>query len=435
MQRRFAAIGTLLALMLAACGTQPTSQATPAPEEAVTITFWHGQSGVLGDRLKTLITQFNSTHKIQVDASFQGSYSTGELQRKLLAAVQASATPDLAQLPGLPDVAQFNKAKALTAVQQFIDSPDGLTQSQLSDFPSAFLDDNRLEVNGKKVIVSWPMSKSLSVMYYNPDILKQAGIAGPPKTWEEFRQDLLAVKQKTKATPLEWTPELYYFWVPYLRGNGGDILTPKLDKASFNNDTGVAALQYMVDLVNTDKTGVVSKGFDWQNDFAKGGVAFTVSTSVSLQYIEQAMPATSKFQVGVASLPAGKQKVGNALFGNNLVIFNKVPQNHQRAAWLFMKWLTDTDQTVAWSLASGYMPLRTSALNSSTFKDKVKADPRLEVPLDSLKGAAGVPGSPDWSKIQTVLNDMVTKAIAQKATAKQAVADAEKQVNDILQGY
>lgn len=435
MQRRFAAIGTLLALVLAACGAQPTSQATPAPEEAVTITFWHGQSGVLGDRLKTLIAQFNSSHKIQVDASFQGSYSSGDLQRKLLAAVQASATPDLAQLPGLPDVAQFNKAKALTPVQQFIDSPDGLTQSQLSDFPSAFLDDNRLEVNGKKVLVSWPMSKSLSVMYYNPDILKQAGIAGPPKTWEEFRQDLVAVKQKTKATPLEWTPDLYYFWAPYLRGNGDDILTSKLDKAAFNTDSGVAALQYQVDLVNSDKTALVSKGFDWQNDFAKGNVAFTVSTSVSLPYIEQAMPAGAKFQVGVASLPAGKQKAGNTLFGNDLVIFSKAPQNHQRAAWIFMKWLTETDQTVAWSLASGYMPLRSSALNSPTFKEKSTADPRLLVPLNSLKGAEGIQGSPDWNKIQTVLNDMVSKAIAQKTTAKQAVTEAEKQVNDILQGY
>ena len=38
-----------------------------------------------------------------------------------------------------------------------------------------------------------------------------------------------------------------------------------------------------------DKTAVVTQGFDWQNPFAQGKVAFAVSTSVSRPFIEQAM--------------------------------------------------------------------------------------------------------------------------------------------------
>jgi len=432
-QRRPWAIGSLFAMLLAACGGQGPS-ATPAPEEAVTITFWHGQSGVLGERLKGLIDQFNSSHKIQVVASFQGSYD--DLYKKVIAAIQSGTQPDMAMVSGPPQAAAYLKARALTPTQDFVDGPDGYKADQLRDFQPVVLDDSRLVVDGKKKLVSWPFSKSLPILYYNPAILKQAGISAPPKTWDEFRQQLLTVKQKTSVTPFEWTPELYYFWIPLLRANGGDVLSTNLDKAAFNTDAGVSALQYHVDLVNKDKTGVVTKGFDWQNDFAKGKVAFAASTSVSRPFIELAMPADGKFEVGMAPLPTA-QKSGNTMFGNNTVIFSKAPQNRQRAAWLFMKWLTETDQTVKWSLDSsgGYVPVRQSALEAPAFKDKATQDPRVRIATEALKDAQGVPGSPDWQSIQPILNDAIKKAIDQKASAKDALAEAERKVNDILKGY
>jgi len=99
-----------------------------------------------------------------------------------------------------------------------------------------------------------------------------------------------------------------------------------------------------------------------------------------------------------------------------------------------MKWLTDTDQTVAWSLASGYMPLRLSAQNAPDFKAAAAKDDRVLVAINALKDAHGIPGSPDWQKIQPVLGDMVTAALLGKSSPKDAIAAAEKKVNDILAG-
>jgi ABC-type glycerol-3-phosphate transport system substrate-binding protein len=428
-----------LALLLASCGpaaspsptVQPTGNATAAPEPAVTITFWHGQSGVLGDRLNELIAKFNTSHKIQVQAAFQGNYD--QLYQKIVSAIQAGSVPDMAMVSGPPQTAQYWKAKALVPVQQFIDSPDGFTSDQLKDFVPALLNDNSLPVNGKQTLVSWPFSKSLALLYYNPDILTQAGVS-VPKTWEELKTTLLTVKSKTAATPLEYTPDVFYFFLPYLWSQGGDALSADYSKAAFNSPQGLAAVQYQTDLVLTDKTAVVTQGFDWQNPFAQGKVAFAVSTSVSRPFIEQAMPKDHTFKVGMAPLPAGPKGAATDLFGNNLVIFAKAPSDNQRAAWLFMKWLTDTDQTVAWSLASGYMPLRVSAQNTPDFKAAAQKDDRVLVAINALKDGHGIPGSPDWQKIQPVLGDMVTSALIGKASPKDAVNAAEKKVNDILAG-
>src|SRR2546428_13083537 len=286
----------LLALLLASCGpaaspsptAQPTGNASAAPEPAVTVTFWHGQSGVLGDRLSELIAKFNTSHKIQVQGAFQGTYD--QLYQKIVSAIQAGSVPDMAMVSGPPQTAQYWKAKALVPVQQFVDSADGLNQQQLSDFVPALLDDNSLPVNGKKTLVSWPFSKSLALLYYNPDVLKAAGVS-VPTTWDQLRAAPKPVKEKTTATPFARTPDVYYVFLPYLSSQGGEALTPDLSKAAFNTPEGIAALQYQVDLVLGDKTAQVTQGFDWQNPLAQGKAAFAGSTSGSRPFIEQALPA------------------------------------------------------------------------------------------------------------------------------------------------
>ncbi len=445
---RPSAFVVLFALLFSACApsgpaaSAPTSApsaaksaaaaATAAPEPAVTITFWHGQSGVLGDRLKAIVDKFNASHKIQVQMQFQGNYT--QLQQKIISSIQAGTPPDMAQDTGAPDTASYLKAKAITPVQQFVDGPDGLSNDQLADFIPSFIDDNSLLVNGKKTIVSWPLSKSVVLLYYNPDILKAAGVS-VPKTYDELRTALKTIKEKTSFAPLEWTPDVYDFFAPQLQADGGSLFSPDLTKATFDSQQGVDALQYEVDLALTDKTAVVTKGYDWQNPFAQGKVAFAISTSVSRPYIEEAMPKDHTFHVGMAPLPTGAKSGGSTLFGNNMVIFAKAPPDHQRAAWIFMKWLTDTDQTVAWSLASGYMPLRTSAKNATDFKAAAEKDDRILVPLTAAKDAQGVPASPDWPKIQGPVNDAITAALLGKSSAKDALAGAAKKANDILSGY
>jgi multiple sugar transport system substrate-binding protein len=438
--RKLISAATLMSLLLVACGGEQAAQGTPAPEEAVDVTFWHANSGVLGEQLQKLIDKFNATHKTKIKAEFKGGpgASYTPLFQAIVASLQAGSPPDMAQVPAANVTATYMKAKALEPVQKYVDSPDGYTKDQLKDFYPAFLDDNRLDVDGKPTLVSWPLSKSMQVLYYNPGILQQAGVS-VPKTWNEFREALKTVKQKVPSvTPLMYTAGVYYFWLPLLRDNGGDLLTKNLDKAAFNTDAGRAALQYQVDLTKVDKTAVVTTGFNWQNPFAQGKVAFAISTSVSRPFIEQAMPAAAKFEVGVAPLPAGEKKANNTLFGNNLVIFKKAPESHKRGAWIFMKWMSEVDQTAAWSLASGggYMVVRKSAASDPELKKKLDQDPRLRVPLDALKDSTGSPPSPDLEKITPKLDEAITKALEPTGglSVKAALDQAEKKVNDILKG-
>jgi hypothetical protein len=79
--------------------------------------------------------------------------------------------------------------------------------------------------------------------------------------------------------------------------------------------------------------------------------------------------------------------------------------------------------------------LRNVDLLPRFFKAAADKDDRLLVAINGLKDAHGIPGSPDWQKVQPILGDMVTSALLGKATAKDAITGAEKKVNDTLAGF
>src|SRR3989337_3785328 len=63
----------------------------------VTITFWHGMSGVLNPAIDELTNDFNKLNPgIAVQALYQGGYRT--LNQKLIAAVAAGQPPTITQL-------------------------------------------------------------------------------------------------------------------------------------------------------------------------------------------------------------------------------------------------------------------------------------------------------------------------------------------------
>src|SRR3970040_39464 len=77
----------------------------------VTITFWHGMSGVLNPAIDELTNDFNKLNPgIVVNGQYQGTYGT--LNQKLVAAVAAGSPPTITQLfPNWAD--QLIQAKAI----------------------------------------------------------------------------------------------------------------------------------------------------------------------------------------------------------------------------------------------------------------------------------------------------------------------------------
>lgn len=163
----------------------------------VTIEFWYGLGGKLGENMEALIQKFNtSQQEVIVKGIAQADYT--ETEQKLQAAIATGKVP-AAALSSNVDWARkgyFAPIDELMALQ-----PD----FNKEDFVQTFL--NQGQVDGKQYFL--PMYGTTQVMYYHKDVFEKNGIdASTLNTWEDLAAAAakMTVKDGGKTTFYGWEP-------------------------------------------------------------------------------------------------------------------------------------------------------------------------------------------------------------------------------------
>jgi sn-glycerol 3-phosphate transport system substrate-binding protein len=213
-------------------------------------------------------------------------------------------------------------------------------------------------------------------------------------------------------------------------------VTPDGKKAAFR-EKGTEALQFWVDLVNKDKTMKRPPGKDynaWEvtnTDFLNGRAAMIYTSTAFLNY----MTENAKFKLGTAFLP-GKVKQAVPTGGTFFVIARDAPPAQKEAGWAFLKWMTEPTQTISLSKATGYMPIRTSAVNSPEMQAFYAQNPNYKTAIDQLRTAQRFPYTPALIEIQReVIQPNLEAAVLGIKTAAEIMQAAEAKANEILAKY
>ena len=77
----------------------------------------------------------------------------------------------------------------------------------------------------------------------------------------------------------------------------------------------------------------------------------------------------------ISTLPTMLDTPKVNIYGASLSILKTTPEE-QLASWLFIKWLTETEQSARWTRASNYFPVRKSAADELT--DYFSENPQFE---------------------------------------------------------
>ncbi|MFG2043793.1 ABC transporter substrate-binding protein [Dactylosporangium sp. NPDC048998] len=397
-RRRFLglAAGGLSAAALAACGGGPsTSSDAPStkPDQldftgvkpASDITFWSSNPGSSQQVTQEIIDAF---HKSQSDIKVQlvtAGSTYEEIAQKFQAAQAGGTLPDLVVLS---DVWWFRYF-----LQDSIIPLDSLFKAlnwDTSDYREQLLTDYKYDGS----IWAVPWARSTPLFYWNKAHWAAAGLPDrAPKTWDEFA---------------EWAPKLqsanpglqHAFQLPALAGYAGWSFQNNLwgagggwsAKESFDvtcdKPAAVAGLQFLADAVYKDKwSGVAGK--DSTQDLSAGAVSATVGSTGSLVGILK----VAKFDVGAGFLPGGPKETSPVCptGGAGVGIPKKIKPENQVAAATFIKFLTSPENTLKFSQATGYMPVRKSADASSI----IAKTPQAKVAIDQL----AVTRNQDWARV------------------------------------
>lgn len=343
----------------------------------VKVTMWYAQTGIYSQTLLDIVADFNKLNegKIEVEAVYTGNYQ--DTMQKLLAALVAGDVPTLAQIEQ-SRIGQFVDGGAFQDLNVFIKN-DPEFAATLDDFWPRFIAANTYDQG----LLGFPLNCSTPLMYYNKDLFREAGLdpENPPKTWME----VYAISKKIKTLGEDyfgyrlgnddWLLEAYIWQF------GGDIIS----------EDGETMLIYSPETVNAWKffqkgvrEGVFVYGTTGGNALDLSGRIGTVCRSTgSLGYLKE----NAKYDLGATVMPMQEEQIV-PIGGANVFMFSSRPKAEKEAAWQFLKFLTSTENTKRWSLATGYMTSRISAYNSPEIQKIITDDPRFGLTYQQLRDSA-----------------------------------------------
>ncbi|MEU8266601.1 extracellular solute-binding protein [Sphaerisporangium sp. NPDC049002] len=190
-------------LSLSACGggggASDTGGGQTARKQVEVFSWWTGPGEADGLKAMREIFEKQNPNLTFFDAAVAGG--SGDKARALLSSkLQANQPPDTFQGHAGAELQGYIKGGKLEPLNSLYD------ELKLKDvFPQQLVDQITYEGNVYSVPVNIHRS---NVLWFNPGVLKHAGVDGAPKTIEEFITDLQAVKKAGKI-PLsigsEWT--------------------------------------------------------------------------------------------------------------------------------------------------------------------------------------------------------------------------------------
>lgn len=391
-----------------------------AGAQPMEIEFWYPLGGDVGQVIESQTAQFNaSQNEIKVNAVYSGDY--WQTMQRLQASLIAGNPPEVVVIE-INAVPQFADSGALLNLDDFVGSGDA------GDFvPGLALSST---YNGS--FYALPYARSTPIYYYNRDMARAAGLEGPPETFDDIRRYAAAMHEARGNRVSVWGAYQEPHWWGFLGpmwSNGGELLNEDYTEAAFDQAPVVEVLEQMRQFLYEDGTATVMTNWGQLiQDFALERVAIAPHTTGSLGLLRE----LAEFDYAATYLPRFKE---NAVptGGGDIAIVADISAERQQAAWQFIHWLTDTQQTAAWSRETGYLPVRTSAVQLPEMQAFYEQFPNAKVAFDQLQFARHTPPIPEMAEILTYLADAVEAVMVNNEDPAAALSAAAAKANALLQ--
>ena len=401
--RRSILLGPLFGA-LAACDAHESDRAA----------LWYSYGGKNREVLERLLARFHGEPRHpRISATFQGDYF--ESLAKVRTAIAARAAPAMTHVVGevVPYLAE-------AGVLEPLDDYEG---GRDLDLVPAIAQSHTYEGGNERPLVAVPFNRSVPIMYVNAAMLERARV-DVPKSLADLRAAAKRLTVRRGGDVAVWgfeCPVSWWFWVALVASLGGKIIDER-GVVTLGGEAGVRALDFWQALVHRDGVMRPPLGRDynaWQvgtQDFLSGRAAMLWSSTAFLRYIEE----NAGFPVKVAPLPAA---VRHAVFagGTLFVLLRAAEEKEKRAAWQFLRWMTEPAQTIEWATSTGYLPVTRTAIAELRRRGYYAAHPNDEIVLGELDAIEPWPWAPALFRVQ---REIVDPLLENAVLAGTSAADA-----------
>ncbi len=409
----------------------------------IEIQWWHALTGANNDVVVRLADEFNkSQSEYKVVPSYKGGYA--DTMNAGIAAFRAGNAPHILQVFEVGTATMMAAKGAIKPVHVMM-------QEAGEKFdPNAYLP----TITGyystlKGEMLSFPFNSSSTVMWYNKDAFKKAGLdpESPPKTWP----DVFAAAKKLKAAGYDtcgfsnaWATwvniEQFSAWHNLAIGTKGNGMDGFDTVLTFNNPQLVRHLENLVQMQKDkiyDYSGRTNTG---EGRFTSGECPIFLTSSGFFGNVA----ANAKFAWGNAPMPYYPDVTGapqNSIIGGaSLWVMGGKKADEYKGVARFFTFLSRTDKQIELHQKSGYLPITKAAYDQTKASGFYKEKPYLETPLLELTNKAPTDNSRglrfgNMVQLRDIWCEEIESALSGKKTAKQALDDAVSRGNALLRQF
>lgn len=298
----------------------------------------------------------------------------------------------------------------------------------------------------------YPNEVTLYALNYNKKLFAEAGIAGPPKTWDELKAAAQKLTKKNGDTVTQqgfgmissWAAGVVHPFASLLASNGGKLITD--GKATLDSEQAKQAFELIDTLANKDKSSSVAMSTadantagPYMDSFVGGKTGMIIMANWWQGALKKAM-GDKYSDVATAPIPVGPSGDGSHAISyswHTTVSGNATPEQ-QAAAWDFLKFLNSADSGTNGAsamsgilLGMGSLPSRTSDLKAN--ESTLSADPFLKTYADAVATATPFPVTLGGQEFTEVLQKQLESLQAGKASAADVQAQAQKDGQSVLE--
>ena len=418
---------TLVMTTLAGCSSKSgSSDMVTELTEPITIEMWHYMNGGQADALNSIIEDFNATNDkgITVNAISQGSIV--DLNKKVISAAQSNSLPAIINV--YPDIATgLIEDKKLVNLSSFINDKNVGMADEMDDFVDSFIQETSQWNNGE--VYGLPMTKSTEVLYVNKNMLESLGYT--LEDLEGLTFEKLAEISNKAVTELGVAgfgfDSSSNAFISSLKMNGLDFVD---SKGTINVDNEWVR-EYMTFFQKQAESGafrIAGEDKFLSNPFVNQKMLCYQGSSAGYAYLNNG----GAFEIAVVEVPVfeGKDKAVIQQ-GASLFVTNNVSAEAQYAAYEFVKFATNAENTAKFATATGYLPVRKSAVETEIVKNILNDETSLysqvyNVAQKSLPYSYYTPAINNAQSARTVAQEKY------EAFMSGSIKDVEVLVDDIV---
>ncbi|MBQ9010500.1 MAG: extracellular solute-binding protein [Clostridia bacterium] len=348
---------------------------------------WFLGTGMDGSNFKAKFEEANPGIKLNLEV-----VSWNDLYTVVSTRISNNNAPDILNIDVFADYANEG---LLLPVSDYC--PDEL----FKDFFPSFIQESVID----GTVWAVPDLASARALYYNVDLLKEAGVEAVPTTWAELEDAAQAIVDFYGGEVYPWGIDMttdegqaafaYYTW-----GNNGGFIDDKGEWA-LNSDANVEAIQYALSLVSngfTNPNPATQTRYDLQDMFGAGKLAMVIAPNSVPAYIAE--KGYSGINFATASIPHNEGASSSSVGVMDRIMAFRDDSADQaarnEAIGKFLTFFYDPANYVGWVSMEGFLPAVNSAVGAL-----VASDPSFEAWLNVLDSAKFYPTTKaEWNDVK-----------------------------------